>query len=368
MRVVVACETAHQREQLRTHLLGAGLECGGADCVPFTELEARLAHAGADLVAVHVGANPAPALPLIQKTSSRVPAPILAIGPSRDPQLVIQALRGGAREYLDEDKLRDELPAALEKLRKAGHIQFKVGHTLAVTAVCPGSGVTTVASNLAFALAAAHPKQVVLAELATDVPALALVLDLQPRHTASDLVRDWDRTDAVMLRQSLVEHPDGVHILAHAPETLTAAPIAPPVMRHLALLLRTLCDWTVLDLGHSAHAAAVEVMQLAESVVVVTRLEVPALRLTRRYLKELADRGIASQRVRLAANFYGQSKQLGWKQAQEALGMPVTVWLPDDPASLNQALNQGQPVVRMARGSKFTKRIQELAQQFLSPK
>jgi pilus assembly protein CpaE len=363
MRVIVASQSAPQREQLRAQFLGAGLECEAADCVSFAELEPRFAHAGADLIAVHVGDDAVPALALIEKTTARLSAPVLAIGHAGDPRLVIQALRGGAREYLDETKLREELPAALEKLQQAGVIRFKVGRTVAVTACCPGSGVTTVASNLAFALAQKHPKQVVLAELATDVPALALALDLQPRHTVGELVRDWDRADSAMLRQGLVEHAAGVQVLAHAPETLTADPVEPPAMRHLALLLRTLYDWTVLDLGHSAHAAAVEAMQLAEAVVVVTRLDVPALRLMRRYLQELQDRGIAKERIRPVANFYGQSKQLAWKDAQDALGMPLVVWLPDDPASVNQALNQGRPIVQLARRAKISKRILELAQQ-----
>jgi pilus assembly protein CpaE len=363
MRVVLASETANEREQLRPQLLGAGLECGADDCVTFAELEARLAHAAAEVVVVHIGDEPALALPIVQKTAARVTAPILAIGPTNNAQFVIQVLRGGAREYLDESKLREELSVALEKLRQAGLVKYKVGCTLAVTAVCPGSGVTTVASNLAFALADHAPKQVVLAELATDVPTLALALDLKPRHSIGELARDWDRTDATMLQQTLVEHAGGVQVLAHTPETLAAAPLSPPAMRHLTLLLRTLYDWTVLDLGHSSHAAALEAMLLAETVIVVTRLDIPSLRLTRRYLKDLIERGVRKERLRPVANFYGQRKQIAWKQAQETIGMPVAVWLPDDAASVNQALNQGQPLLRIARGAKISKRIQELAQQ-----
>ena len=43
--------------------------------------------------------------------------------------------------------------------------------------------------------------------------------------------------------------------------------------------------------------------------------------------------------------------------------MPVVVWLPDDPGALNQALNQGQPVVQLARAAKISKRFHELAKQ-----
>lgn len=363
MRVVVASESAEQREQLRPPMLGAGLECTAADCVAYAGLEARLAHAGADLVVVRVGDNREAALTVLRQAASRGLMPVLAVGPAGDSEFALQVMRAGAREYLDEAKLREELPVVLERFRQSGVLHAKVGRTLAVTAVAPGSGVTTVASNLAFALADKYPKQVVLAEIGTDVPALALALDLQPRHGAGDLVRDWDRTDAAMIRQSLAEHAAGVQVLAHTAETLMSAPVEPPAMRHLALLLRTLYDWTVLDLGHSAHPAALEAMKLADAVVVVTRLDVPALRLTRRYVKDLADRGIPLERLRPVANFFGQRKQLAWKKAQETLGLPIVSWLPDDSATLNQALNQGRPLVQTARRAKITRRFDQLAQQ-----
>ena len=362
MRVVVATETAEQREHLRPLVLGAGLECTGPDCVAFADLDARLSHAGADLVLVRIGTNATPALPIIQQAANHA-APILGVGPSTDPQLILQVLRAGAREYLDEAKLREELPVVLEKLRQAGIMKFKVGRTVAVTAVIPGSGVTTVSTNLAFALAVKHPKQVVLTEIGSDVPALALALDLQPRHSAVDLVRDWDRMDATMIRQSAAEHAAGVQVLAYSPETLSAKPIETPTMRHLVLLLRTLHDWSVLDLGHSAHEAGLEAMRLADLVVVVTRLDIPALRMARRYLKQLTDLGIPAAHLRPVANFYGQKKQIPWKQAQDALGLPIVSWVPDDPGTLNQALNQGQPLVQAARGAKITKRFKELAHQ-----
>ena len=50
-------------------------------------------------------------------------------------------------------------------------------------------------------------------------------------------------------------------------------------------------------------------------------------------------------------------------QAQETLGLPIVSWLPDDSATLNQALNQGRPLVQTARRAKITRRFDELAQQ-----
>ena len=66
--------------------------------------------------------------------------------------------------YLDQTRARAELEAALPRLRRTAR-PARPGRAFAVTAAGPGVGVTTVATNLAFALAAAHRNGVALAEL-----------------------------------------------------------------------------------------------------------------------------------------------------------------------------------------------------------
>ena len=176
-----------------------------------------------------------------------------------------------------------------------------------------------------------------------------------------DLIRDAYRMDATMLRQTIVAHPSGAHILASPQETLTPPLIPAPVMKQFVSLLRTMFDFTVVDLGYSASEAALQAIRLADEVVVVVRLEVPSLRLTRLFLRELVDRGVPPEKLRLVANRYGQSRQFPWKQVQEVLGLPILVWLPDDCATVNRALTAGQPVFQVSRGGTLTRRFNELA-------
>jgi pilus assembly protein CpaE len=233
---------------------------------------------------------------------------------------------------------------------------------VAVISAHPGAGVTTLATNLAFALADKYPGRVALAELGAGVPELALDLDLRPGHTAEELVSDWERMDSRMLRQTLAEHPGGVQILACAPEALAPVMLPQQAMRRTIVLLRSLFDHTILDLGYSLSASALEAMSLAEAVVVVVRLDIPSLRLGRRFLRQLAERGVPERKLQLAGNRYGQRGQLGWKNIEKALGASVLVWLPDDSAAVNEALNNGKPLVHTARRAKITRRIAQLAE------
>jgi pilus assembly protein CpaE len=363
MRVVVTTETAGSGEALRQAALGAGLECAAGDCVSFDELTVRLARSPADLVLVGVGPDAAAALDTVQHVTAHHGLPAWAVGPMADQQQVLRFLRGGAREYLDQGKARDELTLALERLQSVNPDATRPGQTVAVIGAAPGSGVTTVATGLAFALARKHADQVVLAELGGGVPELALDLDLEPEHSVAELLRDWERMDHAMVRQALVAHPAGVQVLAYPPGALAVDPAAPGAVRQAVLLLRTAFPFTVLDLDRAAGAAELEGLALADAVVVVVRLDVPGLRLSRQLLRHLADQGIPEGKVVVVANRYGERGQLAWRQAEQALGRQMQVWLPDDPGRLNHAHNHGRPLIETARGARLTRRIEGLARQ-----
>jgi pilus assembly protein CpaE len=361
MRLVIAVEDGGQRAYLRQVALSLGLECDPQDCILHPELPMRLAQSQAHLVLVVVAQDAVSATTAIRHAAGFGAFPVLAAGASQSPQLILQLLRAGAREYLDQSRLRDELSSALTKLSRSGAVTYRPGQVIAVMAVASGAGVTTVANSLAFALGDKHPQRVALAELGAGVPELALALDVKPRHTVADVAQNWERLDAMMLAQTIVPHPAGVHMLVHQPETLLAPPLLPQAMQQTLLLLKVMYDYVVLDLGHQADGPEMEALSLAEQVLVVVRLDVPALRLTRRLLEDLIDRGVPRERIRLVANRYGQRKQIGWKDAEKTLGMPILEYIPDDPTTLNAALNQGVPLVRASRRAGITRSFDKLA-------
>src|SRR5262249_28896677 len=129
------------------------------------------------------------------------------------------------------------------------------------------------------------------------------------------------------------------------------------------ILLRTVFTTSVIDLGHSLSEEHLEAMRLSDVIALVVRLDVPALRQARQFLRQCTEKGVPRDRVRAIANRYGQRGQIAWKKAEEALGVPFTNYIPDDSGKLNQALNHGQPVVRYSRFAGITRRFAKLADQ-----
>jgi pilus assembly protein CpaE len=358
MRVVIAADRAVRATALRPAVEGLGLVCGAADCLPYGDLSAEAAvSAGLTLVLLD---GTAAGLAAVQQAVLRSRGPVFAAGSSPTPVERDQALRSGAAAYLLRDRLRPELQEAIAR-QPRGAKPARPGRAYAVVAAGSGVGVTTVATNLAFALAGEQPGNVALAEIGAGVPGVALNLDLRPRHGVADLSEHWERLDATMLRQALVAHPAGLSILAHTPETLRAEAPEPAVVRQTVILLRSVFAAAVLDLGTGLGDGALEAMVLSDQVLFVLRLDVPALRLARRFLRDLTDRGLPRDKVRPLANRSGQRDQVGPRQAEEELGLPIAQSLPDDPPALNRALNLGQPLVSAARRAAVTRSFADLA-------
>ncbi|MGF1582522.1 MAG: CpaE family protein [Gemmataceae bacterium] len=414
MRVVVAANETRVRNQLRQLVLNFAHECSSEDAVGFDELPFRLIQEPPDVLLFAAGTEPKIALRVLKELDQEACRSILVVGPSNDQSLRSEVMNHRVRAFLNQTNLREEFETVSNQLADELFIPpRKLGKAIAVTAVNAGHGVTTVATNLAFTLAelscvpvgdssgdvssalaggkktgtdSSFPfgepsrdlasallgggknkttqlaKTVALAEMGNGIPELSLTLDLQPRHTIDQLMQQWDRMDVGMLQRAAEFHPSGVHVLAYAQQTLTPSEFDPKGVRQAAMLSRAAFDFVVFDLGHSVSAATLAALKVADVVVVVTRGDVPALRLCREYLRTLKRNGVAGEKMLRVANRHGQPRQLSSKQMEEALGLSFHAWIPEDPGSINAAVNQGFPLIEKARNRPIMKQFRGLAE------
>ena len=363
MRVVIARQAGVLRDRLRQAVLGLGLECKSGDCVSYEDLPKRLAKNQVDLVLIGLGSDLSQGLAVLEKAYEQTEAPIFAVGLSSDSEQILKAIRSGAREHLHEEDVREELLYAIRKLQQAGVTAPRWGKVLGVTGAQAGLGVTTVACNLAFALGGYYPGQVVVGELGNCVPQMALNLDLQPRHGLDELAASWDRMDSVLMRKALVTHPSHVSVLAYPPDTLQPVTMSESIIRNMLVLLRSMFNFTIADLGHQLDDSRLEALTMADKIVVVVRLDVPSLRLSRQFIQRLEDVGVGQEKLCIIVNRFGQRKQFSWRKAKEVLGLTISEWIPDDPGTVNLSINHGQPLIKIAKRASITRRFSNLAKQ-----
>src|SRR5207302_2096092 len=128
---------------------------------------------------------------------------LFAIGNMEQPQVILSAMRAGAREFIERPTTTTDLLEAFVRLTTAQRKTRREGSRGKVFTVVNakgGSGATTVAVNLALALQAAHGN-VALIDLAP-LGHAALHLNLKPLFTVADAIRNLHRLDSSLDRKS----------------------------------------------------------------------------------------------------------------------------------------------------------------------
>ena len=168
---------------------------------------------------------------------------VFAVGSMSQPQVIVSAMRAGAREFIERPTTTTDLLEAFVRLTTA---QRKVdregprGKVFTVVNAKGGSGATTTAVNLALALHSAHGN-VALVDIAS-LGHAALHMNLKPQFTVTDAIRNLHRLDSSLLESFMTRHGGGLQLLAGAatpvavePATCGVCPFVRPAGWHLPL-------------------------------------------------------------------------------------------------------------------------------------
>lgn len=281
-------------------------------------------------------------LEVLQRLRKLKAGHILVIGPGTDPKLILRSLQAGAEHYIDQTELESELEAGLTRLHFQHGPAKGSRRLIAVLSASGGCGASTVAVNLA-AVIARDQGRCHLIDLHTGKADLAALLDLVPQYTLSDLCRNEARLDKSLYEKLLERHSSGICLLS-APRDFGDAAYctAQGVEQALSMAQEIFAD-IIVDLEDCFHEEQVLAIQLASEIVLVSRLDFISIRNTRRILDHLGNMNVPRQRIKLAINQYGHPDDLPVAEAEEAIGLKPTTFIPHDPKVICSANNSGIP-------------------------
>ena len=360
MRIIVASDSEPMSVRLRELLISRGYDGSAVHLVSLDHTLDCAVKIRPQVIVLVLSPNPASGLEVLCEVQGTTPARVLAVGPASNPRLILQVLREGAFQYLDEHELDAELPVALRRVKTEPTEQGESGRIVTVLAASGGSGSSTVAVNIATALSATH-ERCALFDLKLQTGDLATLLDVQPIHTLADFCRKSARMDRCMFEQCFVRHSSGVHLLAPPGTYADVGVVTPQGVRKALSMSRAMFPYVVVDLDHSYRREQAQALYQADVILLVLQLDFTSLRQSRRTLGYIEQLGIGFNQVRLVVNRYGRPKELPVFRVEEALGIKAQHFIPDQPRSVNRANNNGVPVILERPTAKVSKSIVELA-------
>jgi pilus assembly protein CpaE len=287
-----------------------------------------------------------------------------------DPRMLLRAIQIGAREFFPQPITDEEVRGALERFKKRWKPPVeeepepgKIGQIIHVIGSKGGTGTTTVAVNLAVSLAEHQSApSVALVDMNLLFGEIPLFMGIQPSHHWGEITKNISRLDQTFLKNVLSVGSSKVYVLP-SPSYLDRQILATPeIMERLLKTMRRGFDFVIVDGGQSLDSIALKILEMSDTVLVVSILSVPCLSNTGKLLRSFDNLGHPPrQRVKVIINRFLKDSDISIEDAEKAIGHKIFWNILNDYPSTISAINKGEPLSQLAPRAQISKNFKALA-------
>jgi pilus assembly protein CpaE len=330
------------------------------------QVVAAMGHSDPDAMLLDVQGDAGPELAQLERVAQVYPGmQVMLLSEQHGPELLREAMRVGVRDVLprsiDTPSLLVAVRRVLDGRRSHAPPEARV---LAFIACKGGGGATFVAANTAYALAESG-QRVILIDLDLQWGSAELfVSDRKPTTTLAMFASQIERVDSVFLASSLVQVHPNLGILAAPDDPVSALDIRPEHIDVVLRLARAQYDIVIVDAGPSLDAVTVRALDYADLIFPVMQLNLPVVRDANRMLKAFRSLGYPADKIKPVVNRYEKGGSVRLEDLEQTIGIPVFKTLPNDFGAASNSVNQGVPVIKLARNSAIAQAIRDLAASF----
>ena len=300
---------------------------------------------------------------LAQSTGQRPPT--IVVGSANDPQLMRRAMQAGVRDYVTAPVSAEDLMEAVQRIlseQAPAPAEVPQGRLFAVVNVKGGSGASFVAGNLAHIIAVQRKCEVGVLDLDLQFGAMPLAFDLEQRSTLIEALNAAEQLDPTALRGYMARHDSGVYVLSAMSEQLILPwEVSREALTRLLQVMRQTFPVVVVDLPRQIDPLTSAVIEQADKVLMIMQQSLAHARDAKRMQRVLTTTlGLPRERLLLVVNRHSDKQSVRGRDVQEAVNPATMTVLPNDFATVSEALNIGVPVYDYDRDAPITRALTDL--------
>ena len=279
-----------------------------------------------------------------------------------NPDFLLQAMRGGVRDFLQKPFDRIELSSLIARAASEhshdAPTRTVTGKLFVVLGTKGGVGSSTVAVNLAVQMAQIPGKSAVLLDFSRPMGDVAALLDLKASFQLRDAFENFKRLDSTLLSGLLTSHKSGLKVLSGATHLEDWQHASFSAIERLVEIAQQTFDFVVMDFGSFYSAEWQSVLRAAE-VLLVSEADLPGLAKLHRHLDALANLQISSTQLRLIINRWHRHDEQALERVQSGMKIPVFARLPNNFKQVSEATVRGDSLKK--NGDPLSAEFQRMA-------
>ena len=279
-------------------------------------------------------------------------------------ELLQHALRAGARDAVQMDTTGEAVAAAVARVGEVLAIQPRVaavaapvsgpakgamvrtapGRLIAVFSTKGGVGKSTVATNVATAMARKIDDPVSLMDADLQFGDISVMLGIPPDHTVLDAAASIQYADPELMRNLVTRLDTSLLVLPGPSESSLAAAIPPEDMTAICAALQGISGFVVVDVPTSFDDTSLAVLEAADDVLLVASMDIPSVKNLKIGMQALDLMAIAGPKLKLVLNRANAQVKLDVREVEHVLWLRAAFPVPYDIA-VPLSINAGVPVV-----------------------
>jgi pilus assembly protein CpaE len=355
-----------QNAKVKSELIEIISSMAGVRVMKFSDQE------DCDIIVLEIGDDPENEFQFIHSLQdSDVTKGIFLTSSRTEPEILLRALRAGAKEFFTQPLKREEIINAFGKFRErqvhapSNGNGKKKGKIINVLGSKGGIGTTTISVNLALSLLALsneNQRSVALIDLNLLFGEVPLFLGLKPVFSWGEIVQNISRLDSTYLKSVIAKHDSGMHVLP-SPTQLDGVNVTnSEIIERILKLMQKEYDYIVIDSGQSLDDMSLKVLELSDTVLINSVLSLPCLINCKRLLESFWRMGYPrNENIKIIINRYHKNSDISLKDAEKGIQRKIFLTLPNEYQLTMSAINQGNPLIVMSNKSDITRKLRNLA-------
>ena len=298
--------------------------------------------------------------------------PMLVVSAEAPSQAMRLSMKAGARDFFPEPLEDGELLRVVDQLYRETKDQQSAlnTHLTVVMNAKGGSGASLIATNLAHQLASEGKRKVVLVDLDLQFGSLSHYLDLNPQRGIKQALENVEDLDNLALDAYLARHVSGLQVLSSESDRLLLSDeVSSEQLLQLFRLLAKDHQHLVVDLPRQIDLITTTVLEQADQVVLTLQQGITYLRDATRLIEVMRrDLDIPDHRILVVVNRYDKSSPITLTEVAKALKHQPILTVPNDFKHVSESLNNGMPLLEIARRAPISKALHGLSEEITGGK
>lgn len=298
---------------------------------------------------------------------------VIAILPEDQVVNLDRVVLSGARAFVKFPYEGYKLPITIKRVMElqqqngrskeatAGAKKERFKHTYTIFGPKGGAGTSTIAVNLAIALHDVLGEELLLIDGKHLFGHLSLYLNLRTGNSVTDLLAHAGSLDERLIKQVVVEHTSGIHVLPSPTSISEAQGIRPESLFTVLQALQGTFENILIDAGSHLNENTVTYMDSSDKILLVLNPDLASMRDARQFLEVASTLSYPKDKILLILNRAGRKADIKSSEIEEILNVKIFGTIPADENIALSSLNEGVPIILKKSHHPISRAIKQLA-------